>query len=343
MTTKRVLLGAVLLAAVAGRATAQYGMPPYAPPGRPTVPGSTNVQAIGPDTGVALRGPQLGEPPPPSSRPPAASLEQMTIPPPPGSPVGADPVGTLAGPGANGLPPGSYASPWYTDGPGCCGPLGRNGRVGYDLYFSTGPVMVFGGEAFTGHLKTGWGVVGGGRTLFFNQTHDAAWLVDLGLSYQYNRGQQDPLGLFIRQNPVTNTQTGTIQRRPDLFVSARIRGLHRTAFNFAFGRDWWVWGPGNVGGENGWNLRVGGDVGGRWGTAHVDLVPQGADNLYARRQKVFEGLTLSAHADLEAPLGGWIWFGGLRVQYGIDWMNIVPPIPGDVQYLNILMTTGVRF
>jgi len=73
------------------------------------------------------------------------------------------------------------------------------------------------------------------------------------------------------------------------------------------------------------------------------VVPNDSPNLYNRRQKVYEGFFVSAHADVEAPCGGWIWFGGLRVQYGIEWTNIVPPLPGDIQYINLLLTTGFRF
>ena len=50
------------------------------------------------------------------------------------------PVGPAAlPPGAPALPPGAYGSPWYTDGPGCCGPVGRNGQIAYELHADTGP------------------------------------------------------------------------------------------------------------------------------------------------------------------------------------------------------------
>jgi hypothetical protein len=362
MTTTRILPGVVLAAlAMAGPVAAQYGMPPYAPPGRMAGVVPSVLPSGGPDAGLpggrtttadyryryATPNPQSTIRPAgadddmPAGRPPAAadSLQRMTVPPAPGS----DPAGTLATAGNAPLPQGAYASPWFTDGPGCCGPLGGNGHVDYELYTQTGPVLVGSNAPFTDHLKTGWMVGGGGRTLFFNQAGDAAWLVDLGLSYQYNRGTFEEIGLFIRQNPTTNQVTGARQDHPDLFVSTRIRALHRTAFNFSFGRDCWLLGNGANGFEDGWNVRVGADIGGRWGTAHVDLVPGSQVDVYSRRQGVFHGLTASVHADVEHPFGGWIWFGGLRVQYGIDWTNIVPPISGDVQFLNLMISTGVRF
>src|SRR5262249_35508633 len=207
----------------------------------------------------------------------------------------------------------------------------------------TGPSIPFGDAPFTEHLKTGWMVGAGGRTLFFNQPGDAAWIVDLGLSYQYNRGTFAEVDLFLRQAPATNPVTNLVQPQPDIFASLRVRALPRTAFNFSFGRDWWLWGPGTVGSEPGWTLRLGADLGGRWGTSHVDLVPESKPDVYSRRQAVFHGLFVSAHADFEAPFGGWIWFAGMRVQYGIDWSNVVIPINGDGQAVNFLMSTGFRF
>lgn len=336
MTTTRILPAAVLVAmATAGPAVGQFQMPPYSPPGR----------TAGLVPGVLPTGGDEAPPPRPA---PADSLGRMTNPPPPGTDGAADPVGTLTGqPLPNGLPPGSYGSPWYGDRAGCCGPFGLNGPVVYELYTRTGPNLPFGTGPFSSRLHLGWAVEGGGRTLFFNQAHDAAWAVDLGLSYTYNRGSNDDfLDLFNRQPPQqqTNSSGQTVAvKQPDLFTTTRIRGLHRTSFNFAFGRDWFLWGSGMPGEEPGWNLRVGADVGGRWGTAHVDLVPLDAPGLYTRRQGVYEGIFLGFHSNIEVPMGGWIWFAGTRVTWGYDWTNIVPPINGNIQDINLLLTTGVRF
>jgi hypothetical protein len=261
--------------------------------------------------------------------------------------VVADPSRVVADPSGVStptLPPGSYPSPYYTEGPGCCGPLGKQGRIGYELYTYTGPNLPFGSGDFVGRLNVGWVVGGGGRTLFFNPTHDAAWVVDLGLSYTYNRGeQQEPVFLDIRQPPRSDPFTGRVIPQPDLYTLSAIRGLHRTNFNFALGRDWWLWGPAANGLQEGWNLRIGGQVGGRWGTAHVDVVPLNQVNGYARRQNVTHGLYLAAHGSLEVPFGGCILFSGLRVEWGYDWTNIVPPLGGDLNNVNLLLTAGIRF
>jgi hypothetical protein len=266
----------------------------------------------------------------------------MTTPTAPGGPE-TNPVSTLATAGNAPLPNGAYASPWFTDGPGCCGPHGGSGYIGYELYTATGPTFSVGGNQFNSHLQTGWMVGGGGRTLLFNRPGDAAWVIDIGLTYQYNRGTLDPVGLFIRQPPLRNQFTGEVTPQPDLFQSTRIRALHRTAVNLSIGRDWWLNGPGNAGFEQCGNWRVGAELGGRYGTAHVDLVPNSEEDSYSRRQSVFEGFFVGAHADYERPFGGWILFAGFRVQYGVDWTNVVPPLEGDVQYMNFLLTSGVRF
>jgi hypothetical protein len=278
----------------------------------------------------------------PSGRPAAAvaSLEQMTTQPPAAAaPPQGDPVGTLTGqpmPAVPGLPPGSYPSPYLVDGPGCCGPLGRNGRIDYELYTFSGVNLPFGtGQNGLGdRMNAGWTVGGGTRTLFFRPSYTSAWVVDLGLSYTHNwaANGDDPARLYIRQ------------AAGDRVAFTGVREVHRTSFNFAFGRDVWLLGAGNnVGAVNGTNLRVGAWVGGRYGTSHVDLVPLDEVDGYARRQNVFEGFFVGAHATVDVPMGGWILFGGVRTEYGYDWTNLIPPLQGDIQNFNIMLTLGVRF
>ena len=348
MTITR-FLPAVLLVVLAATSPAagQSRMPPYSAPGRS--PGL--VPPVGPDGVDATPPPQYT--PPPTAR----NLERLTTTAAPHEAGQPDPYGTLTGqpnpalpPGGmtGGLPPGVYQGPLLPGAPGCCGPLG-GGHLAYELYTMTGPNLVFGNGPLTNRLKTGWVLQGGGRTLFFNTANDAAWVLDLGLSYQYNRGTQDnPADLFIRQPSQPNAQTGTVTRQPDLFLSTNLRGFHRTAFNYAVGSDWFFWGPGAPGLENGWNLRYGFEVGGRWGTEHVDLDLLGTTSafnspLYARRQGVFQGFFVGGHLSWEVPIGGWIWFAGVKTQYGWDWGNVVPPLNGEIQNLNFLMTTGFRF
>jgi hypothetical protein len=344
MTNTRILPAVLLVIATAGPAAAQFRMPVYSPPGGPVPSVLPAGVEDGDGQGYGYPGQPPGRPPAAPGMPPAAtSLERMNAPQQPGPGTG-DPVGTLNAPGYGGLPPGSYASPWYSDGPGCYGPFGRHGPIDYELYTRTGPTITAGGTPLTERLQVGWAVAAGGRSLFFNRAGDAAWVLDLGLSYQYNRGTSvEMLDIFIRQPPQQNAQTGQRIVVPDQLTTSRIRDIQRTAFNFGLGRDWWAWGPGIPGAESGWNFRFGTDLGGRWGTAHVEAVPNGDPTQYARRQKVFEGIYLGGHFNVEVPIGNWVLFGGFRAQWGYDWMNIIPPQKGDIQYIDLLLTSGIRF
>ena len=322
MTSTRFLLTAVAATALAGPSVAQPGSayPELVPSVRPAGAGDLFAPTRPVATGV---------------RPAAAtSLEGLTAPGVPSSAPPADPVGTLTGaPAQSAAPVGSYPSPYYVDGPGCCGPLGKHGRIGYDLYTYTGVNLVFGG-GLPDHLNAGWTVGTGIRTLFFDPTHTAAWALDYGLSYTHNWGQgsRDPLNLDLRQGSTFRT------------ALSGIREVHRTAFNFSVGRDVWLLGSGAAGSMgDGTNCRVGGWVGGRYGTSHVDIDPLDEVDGYARRQNVFHGVTAGAHATFDKSMGGWILFGGVRAEYGYDWTNLIPPYQGNIHNVNVQFSLGIRY
>lgn len=326
MRSTRYLLTAVAATALAGPAVAQpaSAYPELVPSVRPVAAEEPLVPARTAPFATTRS----------SVRPAAAvdALEGMTAPGGLYSAPPTDPVGTLTG--APTAPVGSYPSPYYVDGPGCCGPLGRHGRIGYDIYTYTGVNMVFGG-GLPDFLNYGWTVGGGIRTLFFDPTHTAAWVVDYGLSYTHNWGQgsRDPINLDLRQGSVFRT------------ALSGIREVHRTAFNFSVGRDVWLMGSGATGslqpGETA--CRVGGWVGGRYGTSHVDINPLDEVDGYARRQNVFHGVTVGAHTTFDRSMGGWILFGGLRAEYGYDWTNLIPPYQGDIHNVNIQFSLGIRY
>jgi hypothetical protein len=353
MTTKRFLPGVLLVGLTAGSATAQYGSNPY-PASRPSADLIPSVAPYGqaPPIPADLYSPPDAMMPP--GRPAAAAsptaLDRVTA---PIRPVGGDdssPFTTLTGqppvPGQAPLniPKGSYPSPYDGDAPGCCGPVGRDGQIGTEVYLNNGPTIPYGPGAFVHRLEVGWMVDGGGRSLFFNTSHDAAWVGDLGVSYQYNRGNQwRATELDVRQPNTTNSTTGATVKQPDILTNVIIRDIDRTYFNYGFGRDWWIWGPGATGIEKAWNLRLGALVGGRWGTAHIDMVPTADATGYFRRQNVTEGVFLDIHANLEVPLGTVILFAGVQAQWGYDWTNLAPPGAGDIQNVNVMLTAGFRF
>ena len=206
------------------------------------------------------------------------------------------------------------------------------------------PNFVF-GPGLPNYLNTGWSVGGGARTLFFDPTHTAAWTIDLGLSYTHNwgTGSHSPVTLLLRNPPTQNQTTGVITVNPDISALSAINGIHRESFNYNFRHNWWLWGAGNTGGETGTNVRVGGWVGGRYGSSHVDIIPLNQPGGYSRRQNVFEGFVVGAHVTCEMPMGAWILFGGLRAEYGYDWTNLVPPIQGNLNNANVQVSLGIRF
>ena len=150
------------------------------PPGRPAAASMQPVRPFSaPPTTVMDRittaiQPAAAEPiVRPFSAPPTTVMDRINTAVRPVATERSDPVGTLTGqpipqPPPAVLPPGAYPSPYFTDGPGCCGPLGRHGRVGYEIYSYTGPTWAIGEGEFTRRLQTGWMVGGGGRSLFFD-------------------------------------------------------------------------------------------------------------------------------------------------------------------------------
>lgn len=319
MVVKRFLLGVLTAGAVGASAFAQPGpMPP--PPksdGTGLPPGGTAAPYLG--------------------GPPAAPGATATLTAPPGQTVVAQPTGVAS------TTPGTAGNLWSGGTPaGCCGPVGANGPVTYETYLRVGPSLtVGGGSLFSGALHNGVMVSGGGRTLYFNPAGDAAWALDLGLSYTYTRGAGAERVIGVGTPPAPNAQ-GVIDQ-PEQINAFNIRSYHRTSFNFAVGRDYWLNGPGNLAAESAWNSRFGWDVGGRWGTSHVDLVPVNNPAQYLRRTGVFNGLFLGFNWNTEVPMGNWIGFVGTRVEWGYDWGNVVPPQDGDLQSVNLLFTLGVRF
>jgi hypothetical protein len=143
---------------------------------------------------------------------------------------------------------------------------------------------------------------------------------------------------------------------PTLGVS--VRSLNRTYVNFGLGREWYLIGNGltcgnggficgpNAGGPGcggccgcgqGWTWRVGCDVGGRWGTAKLEL------HELRHRTSVTEGVYLAVHSDVEIPCGCCIFVVGGRVEWDVTRIHILQDNDTDTQDVNLLMTMGVRF
>jgi len=319
MATTRTGLGAVLVGlALASAAAGQTGT---------LVPQSTG--------GLRRLPPPPGEPPAPPTQPVSANNTQAQ----------SSATDVLTGQ-PDAPAPGSYDSPWCgaNRAGSCCGPIGGNGPVGYELITYTGPNLPTAGGILSRRLKTGWTVGGTASTLFFDLAGDAAWNLGLGISYTYNRGQMDkPFDVYTLAPTTTDPITGAPVFHPDQLNEFVIRGMHRTSFNFSLGRDWWLEGPGIVGLASGDNWRVGVDLGGRWGTAHVDLVPTADPTNYFKKGSTTYGVVSGLNLTREIPWGATILYGGLRTEIGYDWTNVIPPQGGDIFNVNFYLNFGVRF
>ncbi len=318
MAAKRILLGVFWAVVVGVPAFAQA--PPVATDPASKMPDPPSLSS--PGSGLPYMPSPMGHP---------GSTAVLTAP--PGSPVA---VGAL--------PPGSVATPWCGGAPvgACCGPMGANGPVTYELYVRTGPNLIVGGSPnFSSALKTGWVVAGGGRTLLYDSTGDAAWALDLGVGYNYTRGDSNRV-IDVFSPRETDPNTGLLAG-PDQIHPFRVRSLHRSTFNYALGRDWFLNGPGFLGAEHTSNTRIGFDVGGRWGYSHVDLVPVENPRGYLRRSGTTHGFYLGTNYTWEQPMGAWILVIGGRAEWDITFSNLVAPQNGNLQDVNLLLTFGVRF
>ncbi len=205
----------------------------------------------------------------------------------------------------------------------CCGPLGGNGPLNMEVYLRTGLSLPVHGELFAHTVETGWFIEGGGRTLFFNQEGDRAWTLDVSIGNIYNNGNRPNL-VYSRFGAHVTTRT-----------------LNRTFVGLSGGREWYLLGSAN---DRDVNWRIGGDVGGRWGSARldlndVDLPPDG----FERHSHVIGGLLLSLHTDFEIPWGCCIFQSGVRVEWDYTWMNFIADHNNDLQDVNILLSAGIRF
>jgi hypothetical protein len=206
-------------------------------------------------------------------------------------------------------------------------PVGRNGPIGQESYLETGPTMPKGDGVFGLYLQTGWMVEGGFRALFFNAENSAAMTARVGLTYQEN---------FGKPNAPTYKFFGT---------DVRTKALIRVSGVTAIGRDWFR--PWNGRWNNSTNtFRFGADVGARWGTEILSLDVENdpvQNTTFRHRSDVFGGVVVGVHADVEVPMRSWVWFGGLRWEFGYNWSNLLPGQNSNIFDFNTLLATGFRY
>jgi hypothetical protein len=249
-----------------------------------------------------------------------------------------------------GLPPGSVPDPWMTyERPGCCGPLGANGPIGYEGYVRTGVSIPAGNNVLQESLNPGWQVSGGARTLLFNKATTGAWTADMGLDYTYNDGGR-PDRQFNVQVPFTVTNNAVFPATSTLVfapVPVNIRAYERTALHMASGWEWYLGNPAYC---PGWHFRFGSDVGGKWGSSRLELndvtVPNSIQ--YRHLYDVYGTVFLALHSDIEIPISACTTFvAGFRAEWNNNWSDILkdatPHQTSNLQDINLLMNFGVRY
>ena len=215
---------------------------------------------------------------------------------------------------------------------GCCGPVGGNGPIGYEVYLRNGVDFPIGGNPFgASHLGVGWDVTGGARTLFFDAPMDKAWTVDLSITNIFNTST-DSSTKYQLFNLVAGPNLNPIPE-----VDGIVKNLNRTYVNVAGGREWYLWGSADSC-QEAMNLRVGADLGGRWGTERVTFTN------FRHLTDINAGVFVALHSDLEIPCGCCIFQAGLRWEYGYTWSDVLQhQNNSDIEDMNLLLTAGVRF
>ena len=233
--------------------------------------------------------------------------------------------------------PAPALSQWIvgTD-PDCCGPLGNHTPLMTELYFRSGFSFPYENGQLGKSLNTGWDIEGGGRALCFNERGDAAWTLSMGVLNIHNDAEDNPpdIRLLNLKLPGTNQTTVTL---PQLI--AHVRSLNRTFLTGGVGREWYMLGAATGTRDNDCaKWRIGYDLGGRWGSAKVDLF----ETLH--RTDVIGGAYVAIHSDIDIPCGCCTFFGGIRGEYSYTWSDILQ-IQNKAEFgeFGLLFSLGVRY
>ena len=256
--------------------------------------------------------------PPPAPVPAAAA--PLTV------PVPAKDVQPLVPGGPNETPPlpsGTPVASYMNVGNGCCGPVGGNGPIGFEVYARAGINSPTGTRLLVHNIQEGWSTQIGVRSQFFDPAGDAAWVIDAHVMYTRNEGRQLDIVTF-RTEPVA------------------VKMLHRTAAGVGLGRDWFLSRPGFILDTWDANFRVGIDAGGRWGAGHVDFSTPFEPGGYRRHYDVFGQAFIGAMATMEVPIGGYLLIFGARVEGARTYSNLLE-LDSDFYDVTSMLMFGVRY
>jgi hypothetical protein len=212
--------------------------------------------------------------------------------------------------------------------------VGSDGPLAYEVYARSGASLLLGNSILDQTLKTGWMIEGGARVLWFNPEETRAWALDLSISNVAHEERNRNLIHPVLRNILVPDGAGGVTSVPEIPVT--VTHFNRTFVNVSIGREWYLLPPASCGSD--WSVRLGTDVGGRWGTGKLELVE------LPSRQDVMGGAYIAVHSDVEIPCGACILQVGFRVECDYTWTDILQRQNiGDLIDLNLLLNLGVRF
>ncbi|MFO0930161.1 MAG: hypothetical protein U0736_24575 [Gemmataceae bacterium] len=308
-------LGMLMMALVApGIGYGQGPIAPAAPFGSPGLPAP--IAQDGPPAGSPVSAPIATAP---GAEPAAGTGEQQ-----PAAPTGFSPL--------------LHDYLTYLRPCGCCGPVGKDGPIVYEIYTRHGMSVPIGNSFFGEVLKPGYSLQAGARTLFFEPSNTTAWVIDLGIrSTWYDaHGRRQITQFDIDRNVQIGNQTIPIVI-PELLVTPS--SCNQTAVTLSVGNEWYLSGPAACCSKDsplGW--RVGYDLGGIWGSTRVIYreITHGND--------VIKGLFLALHSDVECPYKCCILVGGLRTEFSYTRSQVLQrQNDSSLVALNILANLGIRW
>jgi len=228
--------------------------------------------------------------------------------------------------------------------PGCCGPSTCDGPIGFESYWQTGLAFPLKGSVFGDNLYPGWVIQGGGRSLFFNPETTRAWVLDVGISNtHFNSSNRNNVTTLHNVVDPRNANATLVQQNGGPFptipnLPTGIASLNLTSVNLGLGREVYLWGAADQE-EDADNLRVGWDLGGRWGSGKVEFTN------YPHMDDVIGSFYTAIHADREVPWGACILQYGARFEWDYTWTDLLRTSGnlGDISMFNLMFRGGIRF
>ncbi|HQR06670.1 MAG TPA: hypothetical protein PLN21_07605 [Gemmatales bacterium] len=219
----------------------------------------------------------------------------------------------------------------------------------FEFYVRPFGAVVEGTGSLSKVLAGGAGVDGGVRSFYYNADHSSAWYGDLGLGYQYNRGDDPSNSVIVRTGTITVTRNG-IPTQVTSTTSLGVRELSRTEARIAFGREFY-W-------HSTWldclYYSWGGDVGGVWGQASIKTdvnnrtglqpgdVPAYNPNDF-HSSEVTQGFFLGSSFNMIFPQRTHDFIVGTRVEWQREYFNHLVDNNNGTGQIKLMLEVGWRY